>query len=147
MQTSDLVHVNATLNAVAFVLILLGLRAIRQAKIDLQRRQEWELLHKKRMLGAATASALFLVSYLVYHATNEPGRFAGKGAIKVVYLIILFSHVVLAVVQVPLILATIRWGLKNQLTKHKKIAVWTAAIWIYVSITGVVVYLALYHLY
>ena len=118
MQTSDLVHVNATLNAVAFVLILLGLRAIRQAKIDLQRRQEWELLHKKRMLGAATASALFLVSYLVYHATNEPGRFAGKGAIKVVYLIILFSHVVLAVVQVPLILATIRWGLKNQLTKH-----------------------------
>lgn len=147
MQTADLVHLNAALNATSFLLILLGLRAIRLASIDVARKASLVAKHKKFMLAAASFSAAFLVSYLVYHFTNEANKFSGEGGIRVAYLLILLTHVVLAVVQVPLILLTIAWGLKDQLAKHKKIARWTAGIWIYVSITGVLVYLLLYHLY
>lgn len=147
MQTADLVHLNAALNAIAFVFILLGLRAIRRASIEVEQKTSLVAAHKKFMLTAAGFSAAFLVSYLIYHFTNEANKFAGEGAVKVVYLLILLTHIVLAAVQVPLILLTIAWGLKDQLAKHKKIARWTAAIWIYVSVTGVIVYLLLYHLY
>jgi putative membrane protein len=147
MQTADLVHLNAILNGIAFVLILLGLRAIRRAAVDATHQPALVATHKKFMLAAAGVSAAFLVSYLVYHFTNEPVKFAGEGGIRVVYLLILLTHIVLAVVQVPLILVTIAWGVKGQLDKHKRIARWTAGIWIYVSMTGVLVYLLLYHLY
>ncbi len=149
MQTADLVHLNAALNGTAFVLIMLGLRAIRAANRASDEAVKAPLVasHKKLMLGATGASAAFLISYLIYHFTNEANKFAGEGWIRPVYLLILLTHVVLAVVQVPMIIATVVWGLKDQLGKHKRIARWTAGIWIYVSITGVLVYLLLYHLY
>ncbi len=147
MQTADLVHLNALLNGVALVLILLGLRAIRAAAKDSSQQTSLVAAHKKFMLAAAGVSAAFLVSYLIYHFTNEPVKFAGEGGIRIVYLLILLTHIVLAAVQVPLILVTIAWGVKDQLDKHKRIARWTAGIWIYVSMTGVLVYLLLYQLY
>jgi len=130
-----LAHVDAALNATALVLISAGLIAIKRGN---------ERLHKALMLTAAAVSALFLISYLTYHANTEPVRFQGEGAVRVVYLVILTSHIVLAAVQVPLILRTLYLGLKDRREQHRKWAKVTAPIWLYVSVTGVVVYLMLY---
>jgi uncharacterized membrane protein YozB (DUF420 family) len=130
-----LAHVDATLNATAFLLICAGLVAIERGRV---------VLHKRLMLGAACVSALFLCSYVVYHLNAPPVKFAGEGWIRPVYFALLISHVVLAVVQVPLILRTIWLGLKDRRAQHKKWAKVTAPIWLYVSITGVIVYAMLY---
>jgi putative membrane protein len=132
-----LADVNASLNATAFVLIVAGLIAIKKGH---------ETAHKRLMLTAAGVSALFLVSYVTYHTTCPPVKFAGEGAIKYVYLFILFTHIVLAVVNAPLVIATIVQGLKDNRARHRKLAKITAPIWIYVSITGVIVYVMLYHM-
>ncbi len=132
-----LADVNASLNALATVLIVAGLVAIRLRH---------ETLHKVLMLSAASVSAMFLVSYLVYHANVGSVPFEREGVIRTVYLVILTSHVVLAVVQVPLILMTIVYGLKDRRDKHRRWARITAPIWLYVSLTGVVVYLMLYRM-
>lgn len=132
-----LADVNATLNALAFVLIVAGLVAIKRGN---------ERLHKRLMLAATCVSAVFLASYLTYHASAEPVKFGHEGAIRTVYFAILISHVVLAAVQVPLILMTIHAGLKDRRARHRKLAKITAPIWLYVSVTGVVVYLMLYRL-
>ncbi len=132
-----LADVNALLNAVALLLIICGLVAVRWGRVK---------LHKRLMLGAAAISGLFLASYLTYHANADPVRFEGEGALRSVYLFILLTHIVLAAVQVPLIVLTILWGVRDQQTRHRKIARITAAIWLYVSATGVAVYGMLYQL-
>ncbi|HEB53801.1 MAG TPA: DUF420 domain-containing protein [bacterium] len=135
MDFTVLADVDATLNAVAFVLIVAGLIAAKAGRIE---------LHKKLMLSAVAVSAAFLICYLVYHLTCEPVKFTGEGWLRPVYFTLLISHVVLAAVQVPLILRTVWLGLKDRRDQHKKWAKVTAPIWLYVSITGVVIYLLLY---
>ena len=131
-----LAHLDAALNALATVLIVSGLIAIKAGSL-------W--LHKQLMLAAATVSALFLVSYVTYHLNGQQVKFQGEGWIRPLYYTLLISHVVLAVVQVPLILRTIWLGLKDRRVPHRKWAKVTWPIWLYVSVTGVVVYLMLYH--
>ncbi|MCK5944647.1 MAG: DUF420 domain-containing protein [Planctomycetes bacterium] len=130
-----LADVDAILNGVAFLLICAGLVAVKRGNVE---------LHKKLMLAAVATSALFLISYLTYHATCESVRFEGEGLIRPVYFTLLISHIVLAAVQVPLILRTVYLGLKDRREAHRKWAKVTTPIWLYVSITGVVIYLMLY---
>ena len=134
-----LADVNASLNALALLLIILGLIAIKRGRIE---------THKKFMLSAASVSAVFLASYLVYHYLEGSHELPARhqGAIRYTYLTILISHIILAVVQVPLIIMTIVRGLQDKRDKHKFWARITAPIWLYVSVTGVVVYLVLYHM-
>ncbi|MDA1222675.1 MAG: DUF420 domain-containing protein [Planctomycetota bacterium] len=133
----NLADVNAALNALAFVLIVAGLTAIHRGH---------ETLHKRLMLAATGVSALFLVSYLTYHLTCESVKFTGEGWIRPVYFVVLISHIVLAAVQVPLILMTVWTGLRDGRPKHRRLAKITAPIWLYVSVTGVVVYWMLYRM-
>ncbi len=132
-----LADVNALLNATALVLILAGLYAIRMGK---------EAVHKKLMLTATGVSALFLISYVTYHLNSEPVKFGHEGAIRYVYFFILFTHITLAAVIAPLVITTVILGLKDKREKHRKFAKVTAPIWIYVSTTGVIVYVMLYHM-
>lgn len=129
---------NAALNATCAVLLVVAYRAIR--RLDVERHRRW-------MLAAATTSALFLASYLVYHARVGSVRFLGTGAARAVYFSVLTSHTVLAVAVLPLVLRTLYLGLKRRDDPHRRIAKWTFPIWLYVSLTGVVVYVMLYHLY
>ena len=99
------------------------------------------------MLSAATVSLLFLVSYLTYHAQVGSVRFLGRGPARTVYFTILISHTVLAAVIVPMVLRSLWLGLKRQDFRHRRIARWTFPLWLYVSVTGVVIYAMLYHLY
>lgn len=128
-------HVNATLNALAFVFITASLVAVKRGNVE---------LHKKLILCATAISALFLVSYLVYHFSAPPVKFRGEGWVRPVYFFILITHIVLAAVQVPLILRTLWLGYQDRREQHRKWAKVTAPIWLYVSVTGVVVYLFLY---
>lgn len=131
-----LATVDAVLNALAFALICAGLVAIKRGNVE---------LHKKLMLGAVAMSALFLVCYVTYHLNAPPVKFTGEGWIRPVYFTLLISHVVLAAVQVPLILRTVYLGLKDRRAQHRKWAKVTTPIWLYVSLTGVVIYAMLYH--
>jgi putative membrane protein len=131
-----LAHVDASLNATSTVLIMAGLVAIKRGAV---------VVHKRLMLTAAVVSAVFLCCYLTYHLTTEPTKFRGEGWVRPCYFTMLVSHVVLAIVQVPLILRTIWLGLQDRREQHKKWAKVTAPIWLYVSVTGVLVYLMLYH--
>lgn len=130
-------HLNATLNSCAFVLIVAGLIAIKRRR---------ERLHVRLMLSATAVSALFLTSYLIYHRLAGHVVFTGEGWLRAVYLSLLWSHIVLAAVQVPLILATIWLGLRDRRAAHRRLAKITAPVWLYVSVTGVVVYVMLYRL-
>ena len=138
MQISDLPTVNATLNATAAIFLTSGYVMIRRGRRD---------LHKRCMLAALTSSALFLVSYVVYHANTGSRPFPGQGVIRVVYFAILVTHVVLAAVILPLAITTAARGLSAQYDRHVRIARWTLPLWLYVSVTGVVIYLMLYRLY
>jgi uncharacterized membrane protein YozB (DUF420 family) len=138
MTVGDLPALNATLNAISAVLLVSGYVMIRR------RRRE---LHKRCMLGALLSSTLFLVSYVIYHYNTGSRPFQGQGAIRGVYFAILGTHVVLAMIIVPLALVTAARGLRSQFDRHVKIARWTFPIWLYVSVTGVVIYLMLYQLY
>ena len=104
-------------------------------------------LHKRCMLGALSASTLFLISYVVYHANTGSRPFTGVGPIRVIYFAILITHVVLAALILPLALLTTTRGLREQYVKHVRIARWTLPMWLYVSVTGVIIYLMLYQLY
>lgn len=128
--------VNATLNATAGVLLVLAFLAIRKKRVE---------RHRALMLSACAVSALFLVTYLVYHYFAGSTRFAGTGWTRPVYFSILISHTILATAVLPLVLVTVWRGLKMNVEKHRRIARWTFPIWIYVSVTGVAVYLMLYH--
>ena len=137
MSVTDLPAVNATLNAVATVLLVTGWMFIKRGR--------WQA-HRAAMLGALVASALFLTSYLVYHYHAGSVRFTGRGTIRVVYLAILFTHIVLAVAIVPLVLVTVSRALAQRFDRHRRIARITLPLWLYVSVTGIVVYVMLYRL-
>jgi uncharacterized membrane protein YozB (DUF420 family) len=138
VSIENLPAVNATLNASSAVLLLLAYRAIRRREIE---------RHRALMLAAAVVSLLFLVSYLTYHAQVGSVRFLGQGPARTVYFTILISHTILAAVIVPLVLRSLWLGLKRQDFRHRRIARWTFPLWLYVSVTGVVIYAMLYHLY
>ena len=99
------------------------------------------------MLCAFTASALFLISYVIYHANAGSKPFPGTGSVRAVYFFVLITHVVLAAAILPLALITATRGLRSQFDRHVRIARWTLPIWLYVSVTGVVIYLMLYEMY
>lgn len=135
---SSLPTVNASLNSASAIFLLLGFLFIRRGKVT---------AHKTCMLSAFSCSALFLVSYIYYHVHAGIHRFPAHGWIRPVYMTILTSHTILAVVILPLILITLYRALKSDFLRHRKIAVWTFPLWLYVSITGVIVYWLLYHAY
>lgn len=134
---SYLPTVNAFLNGLSAVFLITGYVLIR--------RGQWQL-HRVAMLAAFSTSVLFLISYLTYHAHAGSKHFPGQGVIRTVYLTILLTHTVLAAAIVPLALVTLSRGLSARYDRHKAIARWTLPIWLYVSVTGVVVYLMLYRL-
>lgn len=131
----DLPAINATLNATATVLLLLAYSFIRRKKIE---------AHKRTMLTAFAVSCVFLVCYLVYHYNVGSVKFDKPGWVRTVYLAILITHTILAATVPFLAIITLRFGLKSSFPKHRKIARWTFPIWLYVSVTGVIVYLLLY---
>lgn len=137
MSIADLPALNASLNGLSFVLLSLGILFIKQGRRD---------LHKKVMLAALTSSALFLISYLVYHANVLSKPFEGQGPIRYVYFTILVSHIVLAAVIMPLVIMTTTRALRENFTRHRAIAKITFPLWMYVSVTGVVIYVMLYQL-
>jgi uncharacterized membrane protein YozB (DUF420 family) len=138
MTISDLPAVNATLNATAALLLLAGYREIKRGRMS---------RHRAAMIAACAASALFLVSYVIYHAQVGSRPFAGQGPIRLIYFAILISHVVLAAAILPLALVTLTRALRERFDRHAALARWTLPIWLYVSVTGVVVYWMLYQLY
>ena len=129
--------VNATLNALSGILLLTGYVLIRRRQIN---------AHRNVMLAAFGSSTLFLVCYLVYHAEVGSRPFTGQGPIRLVYFVILISHVILAAAILPMAIATLRRGLTGQYSRHVRIARWTFPAWMYVSVTGVVVYWMLYQM-
>ena len=135
MTVRDLPTLNALLNATAALLLLTGWWLIRRKKRD---------AHKRVMLAAVATSVLFLASYLVYHHEVGSVRFQGEGAVRVVYLAILLSHTVLAAAIVPMVLVTLARALRGRFDAHKAIARYTLPAWIWVSVSGVVVYWMLY---
>lgn len=128
---------NAGLNLTSFVLLLLGRAAISRGN---------DALHKKRMLAAFTVSGVFLVSYVVRFATTGSHKYPGTGLDKMFYLVVLFSHMVLAVVLLPMLITALRRALRGNFEAHKRMVKYAWPIWAYVSATGVLVYLMLYHL-
>jgi uncharacterized membrane protein YozB (DUF420 family) len=129
--------VNATLNGMATVCLLAGWRFIRAGRRD---------EHRAAMIAALLCSTLFLISYLVYHAQVGSRPFTGTGLLRPIYFFILITHVVLAAAIVPLVLMTVTRAARGQFSRHRAIARWTLPSWLYVSITGVIVYVMLYHL-
>ena len=138
MDVSYLPAVNATLNGTSAVLLLTGRVLIAQKRVA---------AHRMVMLATVTSSTLFLICYLIYHAQVGSVRFQGQGWVRPLYFGILLTHTVLAVVIVPLVLVTLARGLRGNFARHRAIARWTFPLWLYVSITGVVIYVMLYHLY
>jgi uncharacterized membrane protein YozB (DUF420 family) len=138
MTVHDLPAVNASLNAVSGVLLVGGYTLMRLRRID---------LHRKVMIAAFATSSLFLVCYLVYHAQVGSVPFPRHGFVRSLYFTILITHVVLAATVPPLAIITMTRGLQGRYPQHRRIARWTFPIWLYVSVTGVVVYLMLYRLY
>ena len=138
MTVSDLPALNATLNATCFVLLTTGYVLIRRGHVA---------QHRAVMIAAFCTSVVFLASYLTYHAQIGSKPFQGQGPIRVVYFTILLTHTVLAAVIVPMVLMTLSRGLQRRDDRHRAIARWTLPLWMYVSITGVVVYVMLYRLY
>ena len=134
---SVLPAVNATLNATSGILLLTGYVLIKRRQID---------AHRRAMLAAFTSSTLFLISYVVYHYHAGSRPFPGQGPIRAVYFAILVSHVILAIVILPFIISTLTKGLRGQYARHKRVARWTFPLWMYVSVTGVIVYLMLYQM-
>jgi uncharacterized membrane protein YozB (DUF420 family) len=137
MDLHQLPALNAALNGLAAIWLAAGYVMIRRGRTN---------AHRFCMLAAVATSALFLVSYLVYHAQAGSTRFASGGWIRPVYFTILLTHTVLAAVIVPLVLVTLVRALKRRFVPHRRIARWTWPLWIYVSVTGVVIYFMLYHL-
>jgi uncharacterized membrane protein YozB (DUF420 family) len=138
VSISDLPALNATLNGIAAALLVTGYVLIRQGRVQ---------QHHRVMLAACGTSALFLVSYLIYHANIGSRPFPGRGPIRAIYFTILITHVTLAAAILPLALITLSRALQSRFDRHMRIARWTLPIWLYVSVTGVIVYLMLYRMY
>jgi putative membrane protein len=139
MSWSEQIHpaLNAALNLTCFVLLVAGRMAIARGDVA---------VHRKRMLAAVITSGVFLVSYLIRFATTGAHKYPGDGIDRIIYLATLMSHMVLAVVLVPLVVGAVRRALRGDFEAHKRMVRFTWPIWMYVSVTGVLVYLMLYHL-
>lgn len=135
MSLRDLPTLNAALNWSATVLLVVGWFLIRSGRRE---------AHRRTMLGALACSALFLVSYLVYHFQVGSVRFPGTGTARTVYLSILASHTLLAAILPVLVVITLARALRGRFDRHRRIARWTLPIWLYVSVTGVIIYWMLY---
>jgi uncharacterized membrane protein YozB (DUF420 family) len=135
MSVTDLPAVNATLNAISGILLLIAYTHIRARRIQ---------QHRRFMIAAFATSSLFLVCYLVYHAQVGSVPFTRQGFVRPLYFTILITHVTLAATVVPLALVTLSRGLKARYPQHRRIARWTFPVWMYVSVTGVLVYVLLY---
>ena len=138
MDLSLLPHVNAVLNAVAAVLLAFGYFFIRTGRIP---------QHRAMMISAACVSGLFLVSYVVHRLNAPIFVFAGQGWIRPVYYVLLASHVTLAIIMVPMVAATLTRAIRRQFPRHRRIARFTWPVWMYVSVTGIIVYVMLYQIY
>ncbi len=138
MSLDQLPAFNAFFNGSAAVLLLCAYAAIRRGKED---------LHRRLILSALASSLLFLIGYLSYHSVHGTTRFAYSGGPAILYFSILISHTILAVTVLPLIVITLRHGLKDRRQRHRKWAHFTFPIWLYVSVTGVLIYFMLYHWY
>ena len=134
----SLAPLNAILNSIATILLLAGFYFIKHHRIR---------AHRICMISAVCVSAAFLTSYLIFHYEVGDILFTGRGWIRPIYFSILIPHVILAVTILPLALTTLYFGLRGKFIKHRRIARWTWPLWIYVSVTGVIVYLMLYQLY
>ena len=135
---SALPHFNAFLNFTSFVLLTSGYFFIRRRNV---------IAHRNCQIAALSVSVLFLISYLTYHSQHGATKFPGQGIVRPIYFVILMTHTILAVVIVPFVIVTFLRAKRGDFLRHKAIARWTLPVWLYVSITGVVVYLMLYHLY
>jgi len=138
LSVYDLPTLNATLNGMSAVLLGCGYRFIRRREIR---------AHRACMLAAFGVSIVFLTSYLVYHYQVGSVRFQGAGWVRPIYFVLLISHTILAAMVPPLAIVTLSRALRARFDRHRRIARWTLPIWLYVSVTGVVVYVMLYHLY
>ena len=134
VDLSFLPMVNAIINSLVALLLVVGLIMIKRGNVE---------LHKRSISAAMICSALFLLSYVAYHFTNHETRFGGEGTIKIVYLVILISHIILAAVSLPFILMTWMYGYTGQFQKHRAMARWVFPVWLYVAMTGPVCYLLL----
>jgi putative membrane protein len=138
MSVSDLPALNATLNTLSTIFLAAGFWFIKRGN---------KTAHRNCMVAALTTSALFLASYLYYHFYAGRTVFKGPPLARTIYLTILLTHTILAVVIVPMILMTLNRAVRGFFERHKAIARWTWPLWMYVSVTGVVIYLMLYHIY
>ncbi len=138
LRLSALPALNAILNGTSAVFLLAGYTFIRRRKI---------LAHKSCMIAAFVCSAVFLASYVYFHAHAGVIHFQGQGLIRPVYFTLLTTHTILAVAIVPLVLITLYRALSNQFDRHRRIARWTLPLWLYVSVTGVIIYWLLYQAY
>ena len=138
MALTDLPALNATLNGVSAVLLVTAFFLIKSGRIE---------AHKRTMIAAFAASILFLTSYVIYHVQIGSKPFAGTGILRTVYFAILIPHVLLAIAVPPLAIVTLRRGLARSDAQHRRIAKITLPIWLFVSVTGVIVYVMLYKLY
>jgi putative membrane protein len=144
MSLADLPAVNAALNGLSAVFLTVGYMRVRQGRLR---------AHKRFMVAAFVTSALFLVSYLTYHAyvahvlQRGPTRFLEPAWFRPIYLFILLTHTLLAIVILPLVLTTLTRALRGRFDQHRQIARWTWPIWMYVSVTGVAIYLLLYQIF
>lgn len=130
--TDNLPYLNAILNSITSVLLLLGLYFIKQKNVA---------AHRIIMLSAFALGSAFLVSYILYHITHESTAFGGQGWVRPVYYFLLISHIVLSIVVVWFVLRAVYFAISGQISRHKATVKWAYPIWLYVSITGVVVYL------
>jgi len=135
MELSILPTLNAGLNSISALLLTTGYVFVRQGRIN---------QHRACMVGAFSASTLFLISYLIYHFNVGSVAFTGQGAIRVIYFAILITHVLLAALILPLAMITLIRAIRGQFNTHRKIARLTLPVWLYVSVTGVVIYAMLY---
>ena len=137
MSVSDLPAVNASLNAISAILLVVGYALIRQRRIE---------QHRRVMIAAFATSTLFLIGYVIYHANVGSKPFTGQGITRRIYFFILITHIVLAAFVPPMALITLIRGLRARYDRHARLARWTLPIWLYVSVTGVIVYVMLYQL-
>lgn len=136
--TKNLSHAIGLINTLTTVALIFGLIFIKRKKVH---------LHRLSMAIAFALGALFLVFYVIYHSTNPANKFTGEGAARAIYLTLLFSHIALSLVVLPLVLRAMFYAVTKQFEKHKKIVKFAYPIWLYVSATGVIVYAMLYHLF
>jgi putative membrane protein len=131
-------NLNAVLNTTSAVLLLSGYRFIKLGRVT---------AHRNCQIAALISSTVFLVSYITYHSFHGTTRFLGQGIVRYIYFAILGSHTILAIIIVPLVLVTFFRALRGDFARHRRIARWTLPLWLYVSVTGVIVYLLLYRIY